>query len=350
MMESIEEIPGITLADGLKWNWETFPQYLDALDQMPRAIDIAAQIPHHPLRVYVMGDRAINREAATADDIAAMRDAVRRTIVARLGRPHEFVVAPLPNLLFTRDSSVWVGDEVAVTSLAMPARHRESTITNAVYTHHPRFAGTEQLYGAHLEHLEGGDVLLLAEGVVAVGVGERTTPGGAERLARRVFARGLARTVLVVPIAQQRATMHLDTIATMVDADAMVMYPAIADSLMAWTVTAPDGVADDADTAELAVDGPQPFVIAAAAAMGIDRLRVIDTGLDPVTAEREQWDDGNNTLALAPRLAVAYERNTETNVRLQDSGIEVLSISASELGTGRGGPRCMSCPVARDLL
>ena len=165
----------------------------------------------------------------------------------------DFVVPPLPNLLFTRDSSVWVGDEVAVTSLAMPARHRESTITAAVYTHHPRFAGVEQLYGAHLEHLEGGDVLLLAPGVVAVGVGERTTPGGAERLARRVFARGLAHTVLVVPIAQQRATMHLDTIATMVDVDAMVMYPAVADSLVAWTVTPPGPTrrADDADTVEL---------------------------------------------------------------------------------------------------
>jgi arginine deiminase len=164
----------------------------------------------------------------------------------------------------------------------------------------------------------------------------------------------LARTVLVVPIAQQRATMHLDTIATMVDVDAMVMYPAVADSLVAWTVTAPDGAdyvgADDADTAELAVQGPQPFVVAAAAAMGIDRLRVIDTGLDPVTAEREQWDDGNNTLALAPRLAVAYERNTVTNAALEAAGIEVVAIAGSELGSGRGGPRCMSCPVTRDPL
>jgi arginine deiminase len=263
----------------------------------------------------------------------------------------DFVVPPLPNLLFTRDSSVWVGDEVAVTSLAMPARHRESTITAAVYTHHPRFAGAEQLYGSHLEHLEGGDVLLLAPGVVAVGVGERTTPGGAERLARRVFDRGLARTVLVVPIAQQRATMHLDTIATMVDADAMVMYPAVADALVAWTVTAPDGpLGDDPDDAELEVRGPAPFLRAAAAAMGIDRLRVIDTGLDPVTAEREQWDDGNNTLALAPRLTVAYERNTVTNAALEAAGIEVVRIAGSELGSGRGGPRCMSCPVTRDPL
>src|SRR4051794_26700861 len=272
----------------------------------------------------------------------------------RLLAPGEFVVPPLPNLLFTRDSSVWVGDEVAVTSLAMPARARESTITAAVYTHHPRFAGVEQLYGAHLEHLEGGDVLLLAAGVVAVGVGERTTPGGAERLARQVFSRDLAHTVLVVPIAQQRATMHLDTIATMVDVDAMVMYPAVADSLVAWTVTADASpthpTAADADAIELSVSGPQPFVVAAAEAMGIDRLRVIDTGLDPVTAEREQWDDGNNTLALAPRLAVAYERNTVTNAALEAAGIDVIRIAGSELGSGRGGPRCMSCPIARDPL
>lgn len=136
--------------------------------------------------------------------------------------------------------------------------------------------------------------------------------------------------------------MHLDTVCTMVDVDAVVMYPAISDSLSAFTIKrTPDGVTilDEA-----------PFVKAAAAAMEIEQLRVIDTGLDPVTAEREQWDDGNNTLALAPGVVVAYERNTETNARLQDSGIEVLAISASELGTGRGGPRCMSCPVARDLL
>ena len=262
----------------------------------------------------------------------------------------DFIIPPLPNLLFTRDSSVWVGDEVAVTSLALPARKRESTITSAVYTHHPRFAGVEQLYGAHREYLEGGDVLLLAAGVVAVGVGERTTPGGAERLARQVFSRGLAHTVLVVPIAQQRATMHLDTIATMVDVDAMVMYPPVAHSLVAWTLTAAGGSTDDADEPELTVRGPEPFLFAAAAAMGIDKLRVIDTALDPVTAEREQWDDGNNTLALAPRLTVAYERNTVTNAALEANGIEVVRIAGSELGSGRGGPRCMSCPIAREPL
>jgi arginine deiminase len=254
---------------------------------------------------------------------------------------HDFVIDPLPNLLFTRDSSVWIRDHVAVTSLAMPARMRETTLLRSVYTHHPRFAGTPRLYDPGLEHVEGGDVLLLGAGVVAVGVGERTTPAGAERLARRLFAGGLAHTVLAVPIAQERATMHLDTVCTMVDVDAVVMYPNIADSLVAHALTPGEG-------GEPVVAGPEPFLVAAAKAMHIDTLRVIDTGLDPVTAEREQWDDGNNTLCIAPRLAVAYERNIETNARLEDAGIEVVRIAGSELGSGRGGPRCMSCPVSRD--
>jgi arginine deiminase len=137
--------------------------------------------------------------------------------------------------------------------------------------------------------------------------------------------------------------MHLDTVCTMVDVDAVVMYPAVADTLSTVVLT-PGG------DGEPRVSELQPFLPAAARAMGIDELRVIDTGLDPVTAEREQWDDGNNTLALAPRLCVAYERNVETNARLEASGIEVVRIAGSELGSGRGGPRCMSCPIARDPL
>ena len=264
------------------------------------------------------------------------------SLVRRMHVHDDFVIEPLPNLMFTRDSSFWIGPRVAMTSLALPARIRETSLTDLIYAHHPRFLGVRRAYESHTAPVEGGDVLLLAPGVVAVGVGERTTPAGAEALARSLFDDDLAHTVLAVPIAQERATMHLDTVCTMVDVDAAVMYPAITDSLSAFTLTrTPDGIR---------ISDAAQFVKAAAVAMGIDRLRVIDTGLDPVTAEREQWDDGNNTLALAPGVVVAYERNTETNARLADAGIEVLPIAAAELGTGRGGPRCMSCPAARDPL
>ncbi|MDY6870117.1 MAG: arginine deiminase [Actinomycetota bacterium] len=255
----------------------------------------------------------------------------------------DFVIEPLPNLLFTRDSSFWIGPRVAIPSLSLPARSRETSLTDLIYAHHPRFLGVRRAYESRSAPVEGGDVLLLSPGVVAVGVGERTTPAGAEALARSLFDDDLAHTVLAVPIAQERAQMHLDTVCTMVDVDAVVMYPIVVDTLSAFTIRRNgDG--------GVRIDDAAPFVIAAAEAMGTDRLRVIDTGLDPVTAEREQWDDGNNTLALAPGVVAAYERNTETNARLADSGIEVLPIAASELGTGRGGPRCMSCPAARDPL
>jgi arginine deiminase len=302
--------------------------------------DLADALRSHLTSVDTRALAEVLTAGMTFEELPASEGA---SLVVRMHGPHDFAVDPLPNLLFTRDSSVWVGDRVAVASLVLPARRRESSITDLIYTHHPRFAGVPRAYGAHNAPVEGGDVLLLAPGVLAVGVGERTTPAGAESLARSAFADGLAHTVLAVPIEQQRASMHLDTVCTMVDADAVVMYPAIRDTLRAYPVR-PNG------SGGLTVATSQPFLEAAAEAMGIAKLRVIDTGLDPVTAEREQWDDGNNTLAVAPGVVVAYERNVETNARLEAAGIEVLRISGSELGSGRGGPRCMSAPVHRDPL
>jgi len=276
---------------------------------------------------------------------------IDHSIVSSLLAHDDFLIDPLPNLLFTRDSSVWLADRVAVTSLAMPARVRETQLMELVYAKHPRFLGAPRMHGGALEHVEGGDVLQLGSGVVAIGAGERTTPAGLESFARQLFGHRIAETVLAVPIAQQRATMHLDTVVTMVDIDKVVMYPNVADTLMAYTITCenPPAGGDVLPFAglKLNVSGPEPFLNAAAKVMQIDTLHRIDTGLDPVTAEREQWDDGNNTLALAPRVAVAYERNFETNARLEEAGIHVVPIAGSELGSGRGGPRCMSCPVHR---
>ncbi|MGL5406819.1 MAG: arginine deiminase [Propionibacteriaceae bacterium] len=267
-----------------------------------------------------------------------------RSLVSAMMHPEDFIIRPLPNLLFTRDSSVWIGNNPAVTSLTFVARQRENRITELIYTYHPNFADRTPFYGWKNEHVEGGDVLALAPGVLAIGAGERTTPAGVERLAATVFERGDIHTVLAVPLDAARSMMHLDTVCTMVDVDAVTIYPNVADSLTAFVITAGD------EPGALKVAQPRPFLEAAADAMGLDRLRLVAGGLDAHTAEREQWDDGNNTLTIAPKVCVVYERNDETNSRLEAAGIEVVRIVGSELGSGRGGPRCMSCPIWRDPL
>jgi arginine deiminase len=265
---------------------------------------------------------------------------IGRGVVFELLDRHDFVLDPLPNLVFTKDSSFWIGDRIAVASLEAGHRRRETDLASVIYRHHPRFAGTKWLYEPGLEPLDGGDVLLLAPGVIAVGVGQRTTPAGTERLARQVFDAGLAHTVLAVPMHQHSGGGHLDTICAVVDIDSVVMHPAVAYTLTAHTITPrPDG---------MRISHQQPFLEAAAMAMGIDRLRVIDTGVDPAWGQPCQWDDGGNVLAVGRRLAVSHERNARTNARLEDAGVRVLQVPSSELGSLRGGPRCMSCPIGRD--
>jgi arginine deiminase len=266
-----------------------------------------------------------------------------------LGR-HDFVLPPLSNLVFTRDSSFWVGSSVAVASLAGD-RRRETDLVGVVYRHHPRFARVPWLYQPDLEHVSGGDVMLMAHGVVAVGVGQQTTAAGAERLAVRLFQAGLARTVLAVPIAQlpgyrlsgdaaDSEVTHLDTVCTVVGQDAVLMHPAAAYTLTAHTITQhPEG---------MRVSRAQPFLEAAAQAMSIDRLHVIDSGTEPAWGRPGRWDDGSNVLALAPGLVVSHERNSETNARLEAAGVQVLRVPSSELGSVRGGPRCMTCAIGRD--
>jgi arginine deiminase len=265
---------------------------------------------------------------------------IGRGVVYELLDRHDFVLDPLPNLVFTKDSSFWIGNQLAVASLAGQHRGRETDLASVVYRHHPRFAGTKWIYRGDLEPVDGGDVLLLAPGVVAIGVSDRTTPAGAERLARQLFDASLAHTVLAVPIRQHSCAVHLDTLCAVVDTDSVLMHPGIAYALTAHTISPHGG--------SLRVSKAQPFLQAAAQAMGIGRLRVINSGLDPIWGQSGEGDDGSNVLALSRRLVVSHERNSETNHRLETAGVAVIRVPSSELGSLRGGPRCMTCPVSRD--
>jgi arginine deiminase len=261
-------------------------------------------------------------------------------VVYELLDRHDFVLDPLPNLVFTKDSSFWIGDRVAVASLASDRRTRETQLAGVVYRHHPRFAGTKWLYRPELEHVDGGDVLLLAPGVLAVGVGQRTTAAGTERLARHAFDAGLAHTVLAVPMGQLAGHGHLDTVCAVVDIASVVMHPAIAYTLTAHTISATDD--------GMRVSRPQPFLEAAAQAIGIDRLEVIGAGAQAAWGPHGQWEDASNVLAVGRRVAISHERNARTNGLLEAAGVRVIPVPSSELGSVRGGPRCMSCPVGRD--
>jgi arginine deiminase len=273
---------------------------------------------------------------------------IKSAIGPALG-PTDFVLPPLPNQLFTRDTSAWLYGGVSLNPMFWPARQLETLNVEAIYRFHPRFrdAGFQIWFGG-ADHdwgtarMEGGDMMPVGDGVVLIGMGERSTAKAVSILARTMFEAGAARLVLGAQMPRDRAAMHLDTVFTFCDHDIATLYEPVVDQIRPILFTPGAAAGVQAEVSERA------FLDEVKDALGLERLKLVPTAGDEFEAERTQWDDGNNVVALEPGVVIAYERNEATNAKLSKAGIEVLAIAGQELGRGRGGGHCMTCPIVRE--